>query len=54
MIEYGDLQDHIEKVLPKTPFHILAQWEKIKTILNDGQGYLTKTKPVKVVFFEDI
>ena len=28
--------------------------EKIVSILENGQGYLTKTNPVRVIFFKDM
>ena len=28
--------------------------EKVKAILTKGQGYLTKDKPVRIIFFDEI
>lgn len=31
-----------------------AEIEAVKKILTEGQGYLTKNKPIKIIFFKNL
>lgn len=53
-MEYSNLQKLIENSIPATPKYVLDEWEKVKQILSEGQGYLTKSKPIKVIFFKEL
>ena len=48
-MKFDELKNYMENSIPKPPHKVLKEWEVVKRILIEGQGFLTKDKhPIQI------